>query len=197
MVNFRLKLLKVYRKMCRSDIYYFHHQMRRYFPHLTDDVQEPDVLFSLLIKKGLIGPDNIQLLVESFFALKRHELISLLTGDKQNTPPKPETPVFDDQTLTDQFVLKFCTEEIGPDELWQLGVKGFKLPFIVIQRAQYDSKTTLDATLSVFSQWKQQAPNTDASRLPADAMPSYSTRGLANALRDAQLNYAWQKYFSQ
>ena len=195
MVKFRLKLLKVYRKMTRSDVYYFHHQMKKHFPYLTDDVQEPTYLFSLLIKHGLIGPSNTQILVESFFALKRHELISILTDNQRYNVSKPSVPIPDKDILTDQFILRFCTDDIGPDDLLQLGVKGFKLPFIVIQRAQYDSKNTLDATLTVFTQWKQQAPIVGISEVTAGDMPPYSKKGLARALKDAQLNFVLHKYF--
>ena len=183
MIKFRIKLLRVYKKMSRCDIYSFHHQMRKFFPNLTDNVEEPYTLFSLLIKKGLIGPDNIQLLVESFSDMKQKELISILT-DKQN----PIVSIGD--ALTDQFVLRFCTEEIGREELWHLGVEGFKLQFVVIQRALYDSKTVLEASITVFSRWKQQAPNSEISTLPVGTMPPYNKKGLAKALSEAQLNSA-------
>ena len=196
MVKFRLKLLRICKQMTRNDMFYFHHQMKRHFASLTDDVQEPHVLFNLLIKHGDIGPHNTELLEESLFALKRHDLISILTN-KQKLFQKPAIPSFDrDTSISDKFVLQLCNQDISPDNLCQLAVNGFKLPFVVLQRAKYDSKTTVEASLSVFSHWRQQAPYRDVSMLSADSMPPYTKEGLARALKDAQLNYILHKYFN-
>ena len=101
-----------------------------------------------------------------------------------------------DQPLTDQFILNFCSNELGPDELMHLGVTGFKLPMVAIQRAQYDSKSTTDASIAVFTQWKNSAPlPVSTSWIRDGTMPPYTMRGLANALLECSLNNSYRKYF--
>lgn len=101
-----------------------------------------------------------------------------------------------DQPLTDQFILNFCSNELGPHELMHLGVKGFKLPMVAIQRAQYDYKLTAEACIAVFTQWKNSAPlPVSTSWIRDGTMPPCTMRGLANALLECGLNNSHRKYF--
>ncbi|KAI6661932.1 Tyrosine-protein kinase TXK-like [Oopsacas minuta] len=205
MLRFRIKLIKINRLMTKTNAYYLHQQMKRYFPFLTKEIQEPHYLFKLLIDHGFMSSEDTTVLTNAFFAMKRHDLVSILTEEPEmsvirkqrshssvslrevhNEPLRP---------LTDQFIYTFCREEIGPNDLLGLGVNGFRIPLAAIQRAKYDANNILDATIAVFTYWKQQAPLSDLSDLPTDSMPPYTMEGLAKALKDAQLNYPLRKYF--
>ena len=124
--------------------------------------------------------------------LKRSSTEQTLSPRKKTCQSNPDKSV--DQPLTDQFILRFCSEMIGPSELMNLGVKGFKLSIVAIQRAQYDSKRTLDASIDVFTQWKNSAPfPVSTSWIRDGTMPPYTMRGLRKALKECNMNYAYMQ----
>ena len=124
--------------------------------------------------------------------LKRSSTEQTLPPCKKTCQSNPDKSV--DQPLTDQFILSFCSEVIGPSELMNLGVKGFKLPIVAIQRAQYDSKRTTDASIDVFTQWKNSAPLPVSTRRIRDGtMPPYTMRGLRKALKECEMNNAFMQ----
>ena len=193
--------------MTKDDHRYFRLQMKRQLSLTKDDLTSFEI-FNLLIRRKLITSKDVKIILDAFFRMKRHGLISILehgqtsqrktNQDRKEIKPtfKPQPNLIQDtsQTLTDPFILHLCTDDISPSQLMQLGVQGFKLPILAISRAQYDYRS-LDASIAVFTQWKNSAPlPSSTSWIHNGTMPSYTMRGLKRALEDSQMNHILIKY---
>ena len=194
-MKFRLKLIKVTRKMTNSDEFYLHQQMKIRLYSLNEEIEPPLTIFNLLIEEGLIGPDDTNVLIEAFFGMKRHEILAII---REIEPPRthiksrsqPHIIIKEPPQLTEKFIYDFCSEELGPNDLLPLGHQGLKLPQDVIKQNMREYKITLDASLAIFASWKNYRHLYETNFTATEAIPPFTTSGLVKALKDANLTSA-------
>ena len=179
--------------MTKSDEYFLHQQMKRCIFSLSEETEEPLIIFNLLIEIGLISPDDTYMLMDAFFGMKRHAILAIIREIEQPRPPIRSSSVPHSHSiakrystqLTEKFIYEFCREELGPNDLMPLGLKGLKLPRDVTQRTISNNRITLNASLALFARWREYTScNED------DVTPPFTMSGLTEALKDAQLTRA-------
>ncbi len=191
--QFKLKLVTIDRKMEDKDKFFLKAQFRDSVGEIEDRESAIRDLFDLLIEKRIIASDNVKDLITALMKIKRSDLVEILedegvTASNPITPPKDVISTSKEETLTDQYVLTMC-KELTPSDLTDLTVAGFGLGLSVVTRARYDTKTTVDAAINIFREWKNVAPINEFSRPHGNKVPVYSKSGLKLAFKSARLNH--------
>lgn len=125
--------------------------------------------------------------------MKRNKLIKrkcekLLLKSKNNSCERRVK-----QESLDSLIFDIC-DELTQEDLFRLGIKGFGLSFVQVKRAKDDAKSTLEAAINVFHDWRQNTLCKQKHGISNDSI--YSKENLKAALKNANFNYLATKYFT-